>query len=165
MNLIYQLQCTGCNVFYIGETRHSLSDHMNGHHFTFTVSPRLASCHSQTIPPDFFPRMLVFSVIHKLPDFTLTTFATYLKLHTNSSSNHVTLQDSTSVNPHIPPLSQRHLPSLVSLFNSTAEECHSVWSKSFPPFLNYVLSAGLTTRTSHLGKCHSVSPVVFIIIH
>ena len=38
MNLIYQLQCTECNAFYIGETCHSLSDHMNGLWFTTMVS-------------------------------------------------------------------------------------------------------------------------------
>ena len=38
MNLIYQLQCTECNAFYIGETRRSLSDRMNEHRFTTTVS-------------------------------------------------------------------------------------------------------------------------------
>ena len=38
MNLIYQLQCTECNAFYIGETCHSLSDCVNGHQFTTTVS-------------------------------------------------------------------------------------------------------------------------------
>ena len=37
MNLIYQLQCTECIAFYIGETRHSLSDHMNGHYFTSQI--------------------------------------------------------------------------------------------------------------------------------
>ena len=31
------------------------------------------------------------SVIHKLPDSTLTTLTVNLKLHINSSSNHVTL--------------------------------------------------------------------------
>ena len=37
MNLIYQLQCNACEAFYIGETRRSLSDCMNGHRFTTTV--------------------------------------------------------------------------------------------------------------------------------
>ena len=37
MNLIYQLQCNLCKSFYIGDTRHSLSDRMNGHRFTTTV--------------------------------------------------------------------------------------------------------------------------------
>ena len=38
MNLICQLQCTECNAFYNGETSRSLSDRMNGHWFTTTVS-------------------------------------------------------------------------------------------------------------------------------
>ena len=38
MNLIYQLQCTECNAFYIGETCRSLSDRMNGNRFTTMVS-------------------------------------------------------------------------------------------------------------------------------
>ena len=38
MNLTYQLQCTECNAFYIGETCHSSSDRMNGHRFTTTAS-------------------------------------------------------------------------------------------------------------------------------
>ena len=38
MNLIYQLQCTASNAAQIGETRCSLSDRMNGHCFTTTVS-------------------------------------------------------------------------------------------------------------------------------
>ena len=36
-NLIYQLQCTECDAFYIGETCHSLSDSINGLFFTITV--------------------------------------------------------------------------------------------------------------------------------
>ena len=38
MNLNYHLQCIECNAFYTGETCRSLFDHMNGHHFTTTVS-------------------------------------------------------------------------------------------------------------------------------
>ena len=38
MNLIYKLQCIECNDFHIRETHRSLSDWMNGHRFTTTVS-------------------------------------------------------------------------------------------------------------------------------
>ena len=49
MNLIYQLHCTKCIAFYIGETYHSLSDRINPTKFLLrTASP----------------------VIHKLPDST-----------------------------------------------------------------------------------------------
>ena len=68
MNLIYQLQCTECNAFYIGETRRSISHHMNGHRFTTTVSnPDLpVAIHTQfhQIP---FQECWSVSVIHKLP--------------------------------------------------------------------------------------------------
>ena len=38
MNLIYQLQRTESKAFYIGETGRSLSDRINGLHYTRTVS-------------------------------------------------------------------------------------------------------------------------------
>ena len=95
-NLIYLLLCTCC----------SLSDHMNGHCFTTTVSnpdlPVAIHTQSHQIP---FQEYWSVSVIHKLPESTLTTFAANLKQHTNSSFNHITRSDSTSVNPSpsIPP--------------------------------------------------------------
>ena len=71
MNLIYQLKCTECNAFYIGETRCSLSDHMNVHRFTTTVSnpdlPVAIHTQSHQIP---FQECWSVSVIHKLPDST-----------------------------------------------------------------------------------------------
>ena len=71
MNLIYQLQCTECNAFYIGETRHSLSDCMNGHRFTTMVSnPDLpVAIHTQSHQISFQECWSV-SVIHKLADST-----------------------------------------------------------------------------------------------
>ena len=59
MILIYQLQCTKCNAFYIGETHRSLSYRMNVHRFTtqicqlpFTTNPisklLVCKCHTQT---------------------------------------------------------------------------------------------------------------------
>ena len=70
-NLIYQLQCTECNAFYVGETRHSLSDHMNGHRFTTTVSnPDVpVAIHTQS-HQIFFQECWSVSVMHKLPDST-----------------------------------------------------------------------------------------------
>ena len=63
--------CSECNAFYIGETRRSLSDCMNGHRFTTTVSnPDLpVAIHTQfhQIP---FQECWSIIVIHKLPDFT-----------------------------------------------------------------------------------------------
>ena len=71
MDLIYQLQCNVCNAFYIGETRRSLSDRMNGHRFTTTVSnsdlPVAIHTHSHQIP---FQDCWSVSIIHKLPDST-----------------------------------------------------------------------------------------------
>ena len=71
MNLIYQLECTECNAFYIGETHRSLSDHMNGHRVTTTVlNPDLpVAIHTQShqIP---FQKCWSVSVIHKLPEST-----------------------------------------------------------------------------------------------
>ena len=71
MNLIYQLQCTVCNAFYIGEIRHSLSDQMNGHCFTTTVSnpdlPVAIHTQSHQIP---FQECWSVRVIHKLPNST-----------------------------------------------------------------------------------------------
>ena len=71
MNLIYQLQCTECNAFYIGETHRSLSNHMNGYWFTTMVSnpdlPVAIHTRSHQIP---FQKCWSISVIHKLPDST-----------------------------------------------------------------------------------------------
>ena len=90
MNLIYQLQCTNCKAFYIGETHRSLSDHMNGHLFTHSIVPRSTSCHSHTIFHQVpFQDCWSVSVIYKLPDSTPSAFTANLKLHTSSSSNHI----------------------------------------------------------------------------
>ena len=66
-----KLQCTEYNAFYIEETRHALSDCMNGHQFTTTVSNSdlPVSIHTQfhQIP---FQECWSVSVIHKLPDST-----------------------------------------------------------------------------------------------
>ena len=72
MDLIYKLQCTECNAFYTGEAHHSLSDHMNGHWFTTTVSsPDLpVAIHTQSHQIHFQECRSV-SVIHKLPDSIL----------------------------------------------------------------------------------------------
>ena len=71
MNLIYQLQCNVCNAFYKGETCCSLSDRMNGHCFTTTVSnpylPVAIHTQSHQIP---FQDCWYVSIIHKLPDST-----------------------------------------------------------------------------------------------
>ena len=70
-NLIYQLQCKVCSAFYIGETRRSLSDHMNGHRFTIIVTnpdlPVAIHTQSHQIP---FQDCWSVSLIHKLPDST-----------------------------------------------------------------------------------------------
>ena len=68
MNLIYQLQCTECNAFYIGEACGSLSDRMNGHRFTTTVSnpdlPVAIHTQSHQIPvPD--PPVSCFLLLRK----------------------------------------------------------------------------------------------------
>ena len=94
------------------------------------------------------------------PDHIHCQFETAYQL----SSNYVTLLDSTSVNTPITPLPQWHLQSLVSLFYSSAEEGHGAGLQVSPLF-SYLLSASLTTRTSCLVKCRSVSPIIFIILN
>ena len=84
MNLIYQLQCTECNAFYIGETRHSLSDRMYGHRFITTLlnPDLLVAIHTQShqIP---FQECWSVSVIHRnYQTSPQTTSAANLKLHT-----------------------------------------------------------------------------------
>ena len=62
-------------------------------------------------------------------------------------------------------LSDQHC-GLLQLYNrrvSTVEEGLSAGLKTSPPFPNYPLSAGLTMRSSCLGKCRSVSPIIFFI--
>ena len=79
----------------------TLSDRMNGHRYTTTVSnpdlPVAIHTQSHQIP---FQECWSVSAIYKLADSTLTTFAANLTLHINTSSNHDTPPDSTSVNPH-----------------------------------------------------------------
>ena len=100
MNLIYQLQCTERNAFYIGETRRSLSDHMNGHRFTTTVlNPDLpVAIHTQSTRSLSKNAGLTVSYTNYLTP-PQTTSAANLKLHNNSSSNPNTPPVSTSINP------------------------------------------------------------------
>ena len=60
-----------CKAFYIGETRHSLSDCMNGHRFTTTVlnSDLPVAIHTQS-HQILFQDCWSVSTIHKLPDST-----------------------------------------------------------------------------------------------
>ena len=100
INLIYQLQCTECNAFYIGETRRSLSDHMNGHWFTATVlNPDLpVAIHTQShqIP---FQECWSVSVIHKLPDSTPNHIRRQFEIAYQLLLQSWHTPDSTSVNP------------------------------------------------------------------
>ena len=107
MNLIYQLQYVECNAFYIGETRRSLSDRMNGHQFTTTVSnPDLpVAIHTQAHLPENADLLMSYTNYLIPPQITS---AANLKLHTNLSSNPDTPPVSTSVNPQIPPSPQWH---------------------------------------------------------
>ena len=75
---------------HIGETCHSLSDHNNGHRFTTKVlNPNLP------VPSTLNPTRSVFRIAGLLVLYVsfliphLTTFASILKLHTNSSTNHI----------------------------------------------------------------------------
>ena len=101
------------------------------------------------------------SIIHKLPDSTPTTFAASLKQHTNSSFSHVTPLDSTShlFHPH-----HSSTYNLLSVFPTLLLKKVTVSGQSFSS-VSYQLSAGPTTQTSCLGKCRSVTPIIFIIIH
>ena len=124
MNLIYQLQFTVCNAFYIGESCHSLSDRMNGYHFTTTVSNPDLSVSNPTKSLSRNAGLLVSYINCQTPP--LTTFAASLKQHTNLSSNHVTPLVSTSVNPPSSTLAPAALTIFVSLFYSTAEAGNSI---------------------------------------
>ena len=113
MNLIYLLQCTECNAFYIGETHHSLSDRMNGHQFTTMVSspdlPVAIHTQSHQIP---FQECWSVRVIHKLPDHICIQFET---------AYHLVLQSwpppfSTSVNP----LNSTFAPAALKSFDSVS---------------------------------------------
>ena len=156
MNLIYQLQYTECNAFYIGETCCSLSDYMNGHRFTTTVvNPdlELPSTHNPTRSLSKNAGLSVSYTSYQTPPSTRST--TNLKLHTNSSSNHNTPPDSTSVNPPpIPPMPQWHLQSLVSLFYSAAVEGHGVLDESLHLFLFHLyILVTLTCRPDNAIVC------------
>ena len=98
MNLLYQLRCTECNAFYIGETHHSLSYRMNGHRFTITVSnPDLpVAIHTQSHQITFQELSASYTNYQTPPQ---ANSVANLKLHTNSSSNHDTRPDSPSINP------------------------------------------------------------------
>ena len=71
MMLTDQQSWNVCKAFYIGETRRSLSDRMNGHRFTTTVSnsdlPVAIHTQSRLIP---FQDCWSVSIIHKLRDST-----------------------------------------------------------------------------------------------
>ena len=84
-NLIYQLGCE-CNAFYIGETHHSLSDHMNGHRFTTiyqTQTYQLLSTHNPTRSLSKNASLSVSYTIYLTP--SQATFTTNLKVQTNLS--------------------------------------------------------------------------------
>ena len=97
--------------FYIGETRRSLSDRMNGHWFTSMVSnPDLqVAIHTQTTW--VHPRSHLPPIWNCIPTRTPIP---------------------TSINPQIPPLPQQHLKFRLSLFYSNAEEGHCDLTKSLP---------------------------------
>ena len=90
-----------CNAFYIGETHRSLSDGMNRHQFTTTVSnpdlPVAIRTQSHQIPFQKCWSVRVSYTNYLTPP--QTTPAVSLKLHTNLSSNHDTTPVSISVNP------------------------------------------------------------------
>ena len=87
-NLIYQLQCTEYDAFYIGETCHSLSltaqmDAVSPPQPRTQIS-QLLSTQSHKIP---FKDCWSVRIVHKLPAFTPTISKINLKLHANLSSN------------------------------------------------------------------------------
>ena len=85
----------------------------------------------------------------------LTTFATSLKLHTNSSSNHVTSQDSTSVNPPystLAPVTLTVFCQSLLLYCWRRSQCLAEKLSS----VSYLLSADPTTQTS----CTALSPLL-----
>ena len=119
-------------LFTFGETCHSLSDRMNGHHFTTTLwnSELSLAIHTQSHHSLSRNAGLLVSYTNYLTP-PQTTYATNLKLHTNLSSNPDTPPVSTSVNPpQIPPSPQRHLKFRLSLIYSTAGEGHSDLAES-----------------------------------
>ena len=96
-----------------------------------------------------------------------TTSTTNLKLHTNSSNPDTPLV-STSNNPQIPLLLQWHLKFQFSLFYSTAEEGHCDWPKVYhfhfvsSLYVLVMLTRGPDDAFVCLGKCHSVTPFIFV---
>ena len=94
ITLIYQLQCTVCNAFHIGETRRSLSLTA----WMDTVSPLQFRTQTYQLPPTPNPIRFHFKIAGLLASYTnylippLTTFAASLKLHTNLFPKHNTLQ-------------------------------------------------------------------------
>ena len=144
--LIYQLQCSQCNAFYTGETCHSLSDHVNGHHFTTTVSnpdlPVAIHTQSHQIP---FQDCWSISVIHKLPDPSPTTFAVNWKQHTNSSFNHVTPPNLISINPSSSTLAPAALIIFCQSFLFHCWRSPQCRPKASVLFQNYELSSALSS--------------------
>ena len=163
MNQICQLQCTESNAFYIGETcRSFLTVWMD------TASP--PQFRTQTCQLPFTPNptrtlsrnagLLVSYTNCQTP--SLTTFAASLKLHNNSSSNHVAPPVSTSVNPPLSPSPQRHMQSLVSLSTLRMKKAKVFRQKLLLRFLTINFLRAWRREPCCLGKCCSVSPIIFI---
>ena len=78
--------------------------------------------------------------------------------HTNSSSNHVTSPDSTSVNPPIPSSPQQHLQSLISILYSDnfweKNLCHSQDSNHRSP-VPAMTQKKISVKNYHLRICPS----------
>ena len=157
MNLIYQLQCTECNAFYIGETRRSLSDHMNGHHFTTTVlNPDLP------VAVDAQSHQISFQECwpDTTPDHIHHQFEAAYQSHPSNTS-HPRTQHPLTILYSTLALAALTISCQAFLFYYwRRSQC---WLKASPPF-KYHPSADPTTWTSCLGKCCSVSPNIFIII-
>ena len=114
-DVVWQLQCTECNAFYIGEIYHSLPDRMNGHRFPTTVRTQTYQLLSKLNSTRSLSRdigLLVSYTNYLTPPQTIST--ANLKLHTNLSYNHDTTLVSISVKPpHIPSSPRRHLKILL----------------------------------------------------
>ena len=155
MNLIYQLQCTECNAFYIGETCHSLSDRMNGHRsppWYRTQTYQLSSTHNPTRIQECWS----VSVIHKLPDSTQTTSATNLKLHTNLSSNPDTFPSQHLLTP------PNYTLAPVALTVSTQSPVfycwgRPLWSGPKSTFSFHFISICLSDAHPRAGRCSRLS--------
>ena len=113
--------------------------------------------HPTRSPPKNAGLLVSYTNCKTLP---LTTFATNLK-QLILQSRHPQTQHPLTPPPHST-LASVALNNFLWVFSNLLLKKTTCWLKASPLFLNYQLSVGLTIQISCLGKCHSVSPIMFI---